>query len=183
MLRRAENVTMTHQVGFWKKTVPATLSIGSKTYHLGSMTGIEFANSQHRQQRFPTAITTIEGKKYWQFQDRFYWDDEGLKAAQVHALLVTLQQRRQRHIENAQATVAMGSTPRAATVRKVIPDDVKQYIWARDEGQCRNCTATAELQFDHIIPLAKGGSNNADNLQVLCGPCNRAKSSGLTVRR
>lgn len=183
MLRKAENVTMTHQVRFWKKAVPAMLTIGRKTYRVGRLTSADFAGIQNRQMEYPMAVTTIEGRKYWQFQNRYYWDDEGLRAEQVHALLVTRVQRRQRQIENAQATVAMGGTPRTATVRKAISDDAKQYIWARDEGRCRNCGATEELQFDHIIPLAKGGSHNADNLQVLCGPCNRAKSAGLTIRR
>lgn len=183
MLRKAENVTLNHRVGFWKKTAPATLSVGQKNFRIGNMTGAEFDGLQDRQLHRPAAITVVGGRKYWQFRNRFYWEDEGLSSDQVHALLVTRDQRRQRQIENAQATVAMGNTPRTATVRKAVPDDVKQYIWARDEGRCRNCSAATELQFDHIIPLAKGGSNNADNLQVLCGPCNRAKSSGITIRR
>ncbi|ALE07869.1 hypothetical protein AL755_14895 [Arthrobacter sp. ERGS1:01] len=77
----------------------------------------------------------------------------------------------------------MGSTPRSAPARRSIPDDLKQYIWTRDEGRCRGCGATTELQFDHIIPVAKGGSNTSENLQILCGPCNRFKSDGLTTRR
>ncbi|WP_074466462.1 HNH endonuclease signature motif containing protein [Arthrobacter sp. SW1] len=77
----------------------------------------------------------------------------------------------------------MGSAPRNSSARRAIPDDLKQYIWVRDEGRCRACGSTTELQFDHIIPLAMGGSNNAENLQILCGPCNRGKSAGLTTRR
>jgi 5-methylcytosine-specific restriction endonuclease McrA len=30
---------------------------------------------------------------------------------------------------------------------------------------------------DHITPLARGGTNSADNIQLLCPPCNYAKSS------
>ncbi|RSM87100.1 hypothetical protein DMH25_42665 [Streptomyces sp. WAC 01325] len=37
------------------------------------------------------------------------------------------------------------------------------------------------MQFDHVIPVAMGGSSGADNLQVLCGPCNRSKGAGLTM--
>ncbi|WP_345147945.1 HNH endonuclease [Arthrobacter ginkgonis] len=96
---------------------------------------------------------------------------------------MTREQRNRQRIDRAQATVAMGSAPRNSPVRRAIPDDLKQYIWARDEARCRSCGSTTELQFDHIIPLAMGGSSNAENLQILCGPCNRSKSAGLTTRR
>ncbi|MCR6491541.1 HNH endonuclease [Cellulomonas sp. P24] len=64
-----------------------------------------------------------------------------------------------------------------------MPDDVKQFVWNRDGGRCRHCGAVYELQFDHVIPVAMGGSSVPENLQVLCGPCNRSKAAGLTVRR
>ncbi|WP_416405027.1 HNH endonuclease [Arthrobacter sp. LFS091] len=53
----------------------------------------------------------------------------------------------------------------------------------RDGGSRRACGSWSELQFDHIIPLAMGGSNNVEILQILCGPCKRSKSAGPTVRR
>ena len=79
--------------------------------------------------------------------------------------------------------VSMGLQPQDQTYRRdVIPDDVKQLVWMRDGGRCRNCGAQAELQFDHIIPVTMGGSSEPANLQILCGPCNRRKSAGLTMR-
>ena len=44
--------------------------------------------------------------------------------------------------------------------------------------RCLKCGATEptiKLQMDHIIPLKLGGTNTADNIQPLCGPCNRGK--------
>ncbi len=52
-------------------------------------------------------------------------------------------------------------------------------MWERDGGRCVACGTDFELQFDHVIPFAAGGGDTVENLQVLCGPCNRAK--GATV--
>ena len=56
--------------------------------------------------------------------------------------------------------------------RETIPDHVKLLVWARDGGSCTQCGATQDLQFDHVIPVAKGGGNSAANIQILCGSCN-----------
>lgn len=42
---------------------------------------------------------------------------------------------------------------------------------------CSKCRSTRDLTLDHIIPLAKGGSNSAANAQVLCRKCNSEKAS------
>jgi len=50
-------------------------------------------------------------------------------------------------------------------------------------SQCVGCDASLadEFHVDHIIPLAKGGSNWCGNLQLLCAGCNRKKSSLLPI--
>jgi 5-methylcytosine-specific restriction endonuclease McrA len=50
-------------------------------------------------------------------------------------------------------------------------------VLRRDGERCRRCGTTEGLTLDHIIPLSKGGTNRIDNLQLLCGPCNRAKGN------
>lgn len=63
--------------------------------------------------------------------------------------------------------------------RQPIPDDIKMFVWQRDRGQCVTCGSKENLEFDHIIPFAKGGSNTARNLQLLCESCNRSKSDQI----
>lgn len=42
---------------------------------------------------------------------------------------------------------------------------------------CAYCRSKVPLLIDHIIPLAKGGSNGIRNIQFLCAPCNLSKSA------
>jgi HNH endonuclease len=58
---------------------------------------------------------------------------------------------------------------------RVIPQDVRIKVAVRDGGKCRQCGSAEDLHFDHVIPWSKGGANTVNNIQLLCGPCNRRK--------
>jgi len=61
--------------------------------------------------------------------------------------------------------------------RDAIPSAVRREVWRRDEGKCKKCGSRANLEYDHIIPVSRGGSNTARNIELLCEACNRAKSN------
>jgi hypothetical protein len=56
---------------------------------------------------------------------------------------------------------------------------LKCQILARDNHTCTYCGRTfpevKRIECDHIIPLARGGSNDPDNLTAACSECNNAK--------
>lgn len=56
---------------------------------------------------------------------------------------------------------------------------IKKLLFSRDPHKCAMCGSTERLEIDHIIPLARGGSNDPDNLQILCRHCNRRKWMNL----
>ena len=57
---------------------------------------------------------------------------------------------------------------------------IKQEKLTQQKYQCIYCVALIDVKsshLDHKTPLAKGGSNDTSNLQVLCRRCNGEKHS------
>ncbi|WP_229731781.1 HNH endonuclease [Chishuiella changwenlii] len=63
--------------------------------------------------------------------------------------------------------------------RESISQETQDRVWNRDGGRCVKCGNNEKLEFDHIIPFSKGGSNTYRNLQLLCEKCNRTKSNKI----
>lgn len=63
--------------------------------------------------------------------------------------------------------------------RRYIPRKIMALIFEIFGHKCKECHATENLEVDHIYPFSKGGSNNKENLQILCKPCNRKKFNKL----
>jgi 5-methylcytosine-specific restriction endonuclease McrA len=135
-----------------------------------------FATLLQRQMTEPAAVSRWDEKKWWWFRFRFYCEDEEFSAVQVKALLLQRERRRHRQVEWA---VAQLEGTQQAQQREAIPDDVKLLVWQRDGGKCVRCGRQESLEFDHIIPYSKGGSNTVRNLQLLCETCNRSKGGDL----
>jgi 5-methylcytosine-specific restriction endonuclease McrA len=58
--------------------------------------------------------------------------------------------------------------------RKLTKDDIEFIM--NMKTSCAYCGGVDDLCIDHIIPLARGGSNDLDNLQILCRVCNSSKN-------
>ncbi len=78
---------------------------------------------------------------------------------------------------------------RAPAFSRAIPPALRNEILERNGFTCQRCGAgpgdpdpitpsrKARLQIDHIRPLTQGGTNDPDNLRVLCTACNQARSN------
>jgi hypothetical protein len=105
-------------------------------------------------------------------------------SAQFMELLERAQQllfRGDNEIDALLAQIPCHFAPPAAAVkplsvkRKPIPLKLRDEILARDGYQCTyvaasgvRCECRFDLEIDHIIPMAHGGTNTADNIRVLC---------------
>src|SRR5918999_2098495 len=124
----------------------------------------------------PVGLFERDGRMYWAFEGRVYWEDGDLDGADVLALVRERQRRARRTLERAHAALAGEALqPR----REPIPRAVRLAVFERDGGRCVECGSAFEIQYDHVIPLALGGATTLENLQILCAPCNRAKGAAL----
>ena len=56
----------------------------------------------------------------------------------------------------------------------------KHVIFGQQEGRCNGCRSAFEFrhfEVDHVIPRDSGGQDHIENLQLLCGHCNRVKGN------
>lgn len=67
-----------------------------------------------------------------------------------------------------------------ARTRHTMRPSLRRDVLLRDGHRCVSCgdgaIDGARLEVDHILPVAAGGRDELDNLQVLCQSCNSGKS-------
>ena len=62
-------------------------------------------------------------------------------------------------------------------MRKKISDKLRWKKYKEYNYKCICCDESdlSKLEIDHIVPLARGGNDDDNNLQVLCSKCNGNK--------
>ncbi len=54
----------------------------------------------------------------------------------------------------------------------------KHVLYGQQEGRCAGCRMDFPFkvfEVDHVLPRSRGGTDHIENLQLLCGHCNRVK--------
>jgi hypothetical protein len=120
------------------------------------------------QRDLPVLVMRVRMRQWWWFRDAFYWEDEELNARDVMLLIDGS------HPNGAHGVVRLHPSGRAD-----IPREIRLRVWDRDGGRCRRCGGGFELRYDHVIPVALGGTTSVNNLRLLCAACNRAKGASL----
>jgi 5-methylcytosine-specific restriction endonuclease McrA len=173
VLREARNCTFVRQGALlWRRHA---LVVGAR--EAGVLRPGAYARAAQAQQREPIPLLEAAGRRWWWYQDRFYWEDEGYAPHDVVALVADRQRRNRRRLDRAHA--ALRREGESTARREPLPREVRLAVWHRDRGRCRECGSGFDLQYDHVIPLALGGATGVENLQLLCGDCNRAKGGAL----
>lgn len=137
----------------------------------------DYQSMLSRQWQEPVGVARYGSRKWWMFEGRFYWEAAGYTAADVMALVRDKERRARNRLDRAHQAMRLEQQPRVR--RTSLTRQLRRAVFERDDGQCVECGSTFDLQYDHIIPVAKGGATSLENLQLLCSACNQAKGANL----
>jgi hypothetical protein len=100
-----------------------------------------FAELGALQREQPVPLILDGGRQWWWFRDCFYWEDEGLDAHDVMALVMDRERRKQRQLDRAHAALRQEADgmPR----REVIPVEIRKAVFDRDGGAASSAGATS----------------------------------------
>ena len=106
-----------------------------------------------------------------------------LERQSIKNAVLAKEQKKAIERETLDELIAEGRVFNTATLKSgrriSIPQDIASAVWNRDGGQCCVCGSKTDLEFDHIIPISKGGATTFRNLQILCRSCNLKKSDSI----
>lgn len=129
------------------------------------------------QKEEPVFLFLDGARRYWWFHDCVYWEDDGLQAEDVRALVFQRERSARRKLETAHSL--MRAEEAGQVGRVPIPVELRRTVFERDGGQCVECGSNFDIQYDHVIPVALGGATSVENLQLLCAGCNQRKGMSL----
>ena len=137
---------------------------------LSAQTGyISVVDSRHSIQN--SACSRASGVAGYCLRSSRLWTSRRLL---THEQWDTLIQRATTYEDALINSVMTGRRPDSPDTR-FIPSAVRREVWVRDGGICVQCGSKERLEFDHIIPVAMGGSNTTRNIQLLCEVCNQKR--------
>jgi|GEM_PF-5957595 len=119
----------------------------------------------------------------WLYQDSLY-EIVGFYSLDEQKLLVLeYVDRERKKFERLQKKFSDKDSDDIKYERTRISEEVRITVWRRDQGKCARCGNRENLEYDHIVPVSKGGSNTARNIELLCQNCNRAKGNRIEYVR
>lgn len=78
-------------------------------------------------------------------------------------------------VAGTSAPLPAANEPASPPSTRRIPAAIRREVWTRDQGRCQwplssggVCGSTCRLEFDHVVPLARGGTSTIGNVRILC---------------
>jgi hypothetical protein len=148
--------------------IPHELCLVSRGSILPSQTGTELFG-------FKIKASKIKDDHFYLYKGMLFEVSGPYNGEEGNLLVQNYFAKRRAKVESLQSE----GEPQLNRQRTVIPESVRHEVWRRDQGCCVECGSKERLEYDHLIPFSKGGSNTARNLRLLYETCNRRKSASI----
>ena len=132
-----------------------------------------FARLARSQSDLPILVTRQDGRRWWWFRDRFWWDDQGLASADVRMIVLEADLDRKQRAEalaKARAAILGGDHVTAAPLPPAA-QVVRFAVWCRNKGRCVDCGTSERVAFDRILQFDERGLDAASNIELRCELC------------
>lgn len=117
---------------------------------------------------------------YCAYKGNIYkFDRVGYSEEEMVLQIMNLEDDERRKFERLKHKFSLAEKEEKSAKRPAVPENVRIAVWRRDEGKCVKCGSRERLEYDHIIPISKGGSNTVRNIELLCENCNRSKRDNI----
>jgi len=163
-----------------RRNRPAT---GAKVFRLHSAqhhlecSEKRFARLANSQTDLPVLVGRKDGRTWWWYLDRFWWDAEGLDAQEVRVIVLDGDLQRKQHAERvARARETLLGEERPTAADKPLSPIVRFAVWCRDRGRCVDCGTAADVGFDDILPPENGRSRSTRNVELRCTRCREQRA-------
>ena len=183
-------------------TTPAQLAQPRLAVGNGTLFVNQAADSQTGSEKIPTVSSTVR-KLYIQFMaDEDFMDryEEACALlsnkfakpsfeAVFNELLVEFiahHSPEQKQARRELRAAVSSQTTSSGAGRSAIPARTRDAVFLRDEARCtyvgpggKRCGEKRHLQIDHMEPVARGGTNDASNLRLLCSRHNQLEADRI----
>ena len=105
--------------------------------------------------------------------------EASLDKEKIRLLILEAIDKEREKFERLRRKFSGDKAERGEIKREPISEEVRIMVWRRDGGVCVKCGSRENLEYDHIVPISKGGSNTARNIELLCEKCNREKKDNI----
>ena len=115
----------------------------------------------------------------WLYQDAVYEIRGSYTDKEKKLIILEFADKERQKSERLTAKFSADQIENVKYERTRIAENVRIEVWRRDQGKCASCGSREKLEYDHIVPISRGGSNTARNVELLCETCNRAKGDRI----
>ena len=160
----------------WRKANPEKSAISIRNWQLNNPDRVKEINRRSAiKRRDQRKVECSKWRKQNADRIKKSWQEWSKKNAD------RLKEKRRKYEEKFPERVRAGKHTRRMKIlgldSKIDAEYVK-FLKIIQGMKCNYCDQVMDkYQIDHIVPIARGGDNKNENLQLLCAPCNRQKGA------